>query len=59
MKKIEKTEMFVDFKDVNMLQRFMINGYISFNKKKKFTRKTISNISSAIKKARYLGLVSY
>lgn len=58
IRKVEKTDLPVDFKDVNLLQRFMINGYISFTKKKKYTKQTMSNIKSAIKKARYLGLVS-
>lgn len=58
-KKIEKTHMHIDFKDINLLQKFMINGYISFTKKKKFTKSTVSSVSRAIKRARYLGLISY
>jgi ribosomal protein S18 len=58
-KKIEKTHMAIDFKDVNLLQKFMINGYISFTKKKRFTRSTMTQVSCAIKRARYLGLVMY
>lgn len=58
-KKVEKTHMTIDFKDANLLQKFMINGYISFTKKKKFTKSTMTQVSLAIKRARYLGLVMY
>lgn len=58
-KKIEKTHLSIDFKDVNLLQKFMINGYISFTKKKRFTRSTMTEVSRAIKRARYLGLMMY